>query len=684
MSINSLLLNKQIELFVKDFFVEKLLESSNMEDDSYMELRNYLNSRLTDLKKNSNIDFSKDEYKEALIEFCTNLGVMKGISVDKEKALNAVLEIINEQSKISDDIVDRISFHIRQAYKNGLDINKLYSPIYYDSEIKADTDLHKNINDYMAINKSCDIKESVGVFNTFIETVQWPKSKIEQIITDTRPNDDNFATVSSFRQRHNVNFVKYIAQEINKTSLAGDPFTTRYNNIYYNRRTGSEYDHFMYSPETKTFSICLATKSKNTKIEKNNIFTQPISLLYLCNNLIERINQPIKPISNEATIDILRRALEEETNFRTESLKSMGIPDDSNVSGKNIKSFNKRPNLILKNLVAQGELPVNTIKASKDIGQLSMIESFSHNDEELINFLKTNMCSFKLDESGVDKLFSVLNSNPDFKVDIFFFGEVSSKRSRKFEYSSTYSDEEIRAGANILAYAGRAMDGFDGIEITPTGAITFLEKLKFRFNTSTYQRQNCVDLIKINENLRDIGGVLINNFIQNENFGQVIKLYKNDNGASKGFESMDVLHNISLFEKNIIGQIIEGIEDKNMSPEQSFLSTLTSFKTSPKVNLDRFLVLLEEKHMLINDEIVSGTLDKLNILKQVVKNYRLKDDAIKNAEIVSNSLRQSNVPDTIIKETLIVMLKDKGIENLETTIDNLLKFEQKSKIKQQI
>lgn len=684
MSINSLLLNKQIELFVKDFFVEKLLESSHLEDDSYIELRSYLNTRLSDLKKNSGIDFSLDEYREALIEFCTNLGVMKGISVDKEKALSAILEIINEQSKISDDIIDRISFHIRQAYKNGLDINRLYSPIYYDSEIKPDTELHNNINEYMAINKSCDIKESVGVFNTFIETVQWPRSKIEEILTETRPNDDNFATVQAFRQRHNVNFVKYIAKEINKTSLSGDPFTTNYNNIFYNRRTGSEYDHFMYSPATKTFSICLATKSKNTKIEKTNVFTQPISLLYLCNNLIELINKPVRPVSDEATLDILRRGLAEEINFRTESLRFANIPDESDISGKNIKSYNKRPNLILKNLVAQGELPASVIKAHKNIGQVSMIESFSHKDEELINLLKTNMCSFKLDEVAVEKLFGVLKSNPEFKVDIYFFGEVSSKRSSEFAYSTTFSDEEIRAGANILAYSGRAMDGFDGIELTPTGAITFLEQLKFRFNTSTYKRQNCVDLIKINEKLRDIGGVLINKFIQNEDLGQVIKLYKNDNGASKGLESMDVLHNISLFEKNIIGQMIECIEDKKMTPEQAFLSTLTSFKTSPKVTLDKFILLVEEKHVLINDEIVSGTLDKLNILKQVIKNHRIKEDALKNAEIIAGSLKSNQVPLDIIKSSLLEMLKDKEIDNLETVIDNILKTEQKKKVKQQM
>lgn len=683
MSINAILLNKQIELFVKDFFVEKLLSPKGLDEDNFIELRSYLNSKLTELKNNSGIDFTVDEYREALIEFCVNLGVMNDISIDKEKALSAIMEIVNEQSKLSDDIIDRLSFHIRQAYKNGLDINKLYSPIYSNQEIKADTALHENINEFMAINKSCDMKESIGVFNTFIETTKWDKEKIQQIIDETRPNDDNFATVTSFRQRHNINFIKHIANEINKTSLAGDPFTTHYNNIYYNRRTGSEYDHFMYSPENKTFSICLATKSKNTKIERNNVFTQPISLLYLCNNLISTLEGLPKETSNEAIIDVLKSKLDEETNFRTETLRNLPIYDD-NLSGKNIKSYNKRPNLVIKNLIAQGELDPSIITAYKDIGQVSMIDSYSKSDDKLVELLKNNMCSFKLDENAVDKLFSVLNSNPEFKVDVYFFGEVSSKRNKKFDYSPHFSDEEIRAGANILAYAGKSMDGFDGIDLTPSGSIKFLEKLKFRFNTSTNQRQHCVDLLKINEKLRDIGGVLINTFIQNENLPNLIKLYKNDNGATKGFESMDVLHNVSLFEKNIIGQIIEGISDKGMTPEQSYLNTLNAFNTTPKMNLEKFLSNIEDKHILVKDEIVSGTLDKLQVLNQVIRNYKLKQETIKNAEVVANSLRSSNIPVEIIERTLTEMLKDKEGINVKDEVEKLLKFETKNKRKNQL
>lgn len=683
MSINTILLNKQIELFVKDFFVEKLLSQKNLDETNFIELRDYLNIKLTELKQNSGIDFTLDEYREALIEFCVNLGVMKDISVDKEKALSAIMEIVNEQSKISDDIIDRLSFHIRQAYKNGLDINRLYSPVYTESEIKPDKALHENINEFMAINKSCDMKESIGVFNTFIETTKWPKEKIQEIIDQTRPNDDNFVNVTAFRQRHNINFIKHIANEINKTSLAGNPFTTHYNNIYYNRRTGSEYDHFMYSPETKTFSICLATKSKNTKIEKNNVFTQPISLLYLCNNLISKLETLPSQTSNETVIEILRNKLDEETNFRTESLRNLPIYDD-NLSGKNIKSHNKRPNLVIKNLIAQGELPASIIKSYKDIGQTSIIDTYSNKDEELVELLKKNMCSFKLDEQSVDKLFSVLNSNPDFKVDVYFFGEVSSKRNKKFDYSPSFSDEEIRAGANILAYAGKSMDGFDGIELTPTASIRFLEKLKFRFNTSTNQRQHCVDLLKINEKLRDIGGVLINTFIQNENLTSLIKLYKNDNGASKGFESMDVLHNVSLFEKNVIGQIIEGIEDKKMTPEQSYLNTLNSFNTTPKMNLDKFLSNIEDKHVLIQDELISGTLDKLHILKQVISNYKLKQETITNAEAVANSLKNSNIPVEIIRTTLTEMLKGKDGIDIDEEIEKILKTDQKNKRKNQL
>ncbi len=677
MSITLALLKKQIEIFVKDFFVEKLLQNKNNEENYYLELREYLNEKTNYLKSEIGIDFTVQEYREALIEFCMKLGVLEEISDNPEKAMSALIEIINDQSKISEDIIDRISFHLRQAYKNELDINKLYAPIYNDKDIKLDTDLHKNINEFMAINKSCDMKESIGVFNTFIETVKWPKSKIEKILEETRPNDENFSSGEKFRQQHNINFIKYIATEINKSSLAGDPFDCYYNTISYNRRKSSEFDHFMYDHETKTFSICLATKSKNTKIEKNNLFTQPISLLYICNSLITSITGTNKPVTQKATMDILRDKLSEQINFRSENIKKGYITDYEDLNSKNIKGYNKRPNLIIKNLLAQSELDKSVLKTFKNIGQKSMIESYSKKEEDFIKLLSDNVCSFKLNEEHVDQLFSILNSNPEFNIDIYFFGEVSSKRTKQFQYSNRYSDEEIRAAANIFAYAGKVMDGFDGIEITPSGAIKFLEKLKFRFNTSTNQKQNCVDLIKLNENLRDIGGTIINIFIQNEKIDNIIKMYKNDNGASKGLESMDVLHNVALFEKNIIGQIIEGIEDKGLTPEQSYLNTLASFNTSPKMSLPNFIQHIEDKNQLINDEIISGNNDKLIILKQSINNFNLKKSVLENAKNIYLKLKSTNMEQNLIKEVLIDVLKDYNFD-IEKEIDNIFNSSKKN------
>lgn len=678
MSMNFVILKKQIEIFVKDFFVDRLLQEKNNDENYYLELREYLNEKISHLKNEIGVDFTVSEYREALIEFCMQIGVLDYISKDKDKAISALIEIINDQSKISEDIIDRLSFHIRQAYKNGLDINKLYSPIYSHNEIKPDTDLHKNINEFMAINKSCDIKESIGVFNSFIETVNWSKDEVSSILEETRPNDSNFKSGEKFRQQHNTNFIKYIAKEINKTSLAGDTFNTHYNNIEYNRRKGSEFDHFMYDDKSKTFSICLATKSKNTKIEKNNVFTQPLSLLYICNSLIDSISGEKRPLTKEGTMTVLRDKLSEQINFRNESLKKGFITDFEDLSNKNIKGYNKRPNLILKNLIAQGELDPKIIKHYKNIGQTSMIESFSKSDKDLIEVLENNICSFKLDEEQVDKLFDILNANTEFKIDIYFFGEVSSKRSKQFEYGSSYSDEEIRAAANIFAYAGKVMDGFDGIELTPTASIKFLEKIKFRFNTSTNQKQNCIDLIKLNDNLREIGGVIINKFIQNENLSEVIKLYRNDNGSTKGNESSDVLHNISLFEKNIIGQIIENIEDKFMTPEQSYVHTLSGFNVTPNISLNNFMNNLEEKYVLINDEIISGNLDKLTILKQSIETSNLKKIAISNALNICQKLKNKNLDKEDIKDIIYDILKDYKFKDLNQEIDLIINPSKKS------
>lgn len=693
MSINAIILNKQIEIFIKDFFVEKLLHNEkNDNNEYYIDLRDYLNERLVDLKNNSGIDFSNREYQKALISICMRLGVMSEISGDKDKAMEALLEIVNDQYKVSDEIIDRLSFHIRQAYKNGLDINQLYTPVFYDTEIKNDSALHDNINEYFKASKNCDIKEFIGVINTFIETSKWPKEKIAKILdecyekakSDARVNDPQ-----TFQSKQSFLFIKEVLTEINKTSLVGDPFEVKHNTVHFNRRKSSEFDHFMYSPETKTFSICLATKSKSTKIEKNNVFSQPISLLYICNSLMSHleVERSTKDFveTPKAMMTIFGKALSEEYNFRSESIKGKNIPNDmvEDVSSKNIKSFNKRPNLILKNLIAQGELPISIIKNFEDVGQRSMLESYSTSNSDLNELLRNNLCSFKLNEQAVEKLFEVLNSNKEFKTEIFFFGEVSSKRNKQFGYSVNFSDEEIRAGANILAYSGRSMDGFDGIEITPTASIKFLEKLNFRFNTSTNQKQHCVDLIKLNEKLRDIGGVLINNFMQNENLPQVLKLYKNDNGASKGMESLEVLHNISLFEKNVIGQIIENIDDNQMTPEEAYVKTLGDFNTSPKMTIDKFISNIEKKLELVNDEVISGNLDKLNLLKNKIENFRLKEKEFEQVSMIIKVLKSQNVDIEVLKNATREMFKDQDID-IEKYFDKIFADESKNKTKNQM
>jgi len=693
MSINTLILNKQIEIFIKDFFIERLLNNETDNDsDYYIDLRDYLNDRVIELKKNSGIDFSTKEYQKSLISSCMKLGVMDEISGDKQKAMDAILEIINDQFKVSDDVIDRLSFHIRQAYKSELDINKLYAPVYFDTEVKPDKELHKNINEYFKTSKTCDVKEFVGVINSFLETSNWPQSKIKELLenaAEKASSDTRVNNAATFQSRQSFYLIKSILTEINNTSLVGAPFDIKYNELKFNRRKSSEFDHFMYSPETKTFSICLATKSKSTKIEKNNVFSQPISLLYICNSLMSHLDT-VRASKNfvetpTALHSIFSNALTEEYNFRSESIKGKSVPfeDDDEFTSKNIKSFNKRPNLILKNLIAQGELPHTIIKGSHNIGQTSVIESFSVNNEDVNKLLRDNLCSFKLNEEAVEKLFSVLNSNSEFKTDIYFFGEVSSKRSKQFGYSTHFSDEEVRAGANILAYAGRAMDGFDGIEITPSGAIKFLEKLKFRFNTSTNQKQNCVDLIKLNEKLRDIGGVLINDFMQNENLPQVIKLYKNDNGASKGLESLDVLHNISLFEKNVIGQMIEGMEDMKLTPEEAYVKTLGEFNTSPRMTLDKFINNLEQKLTLINDEVISGNLDKLSIFKHKVETYRTQQKELEQITTMIELLKNQNVDIDIIKNTTKELLISKGVD-VEEFFTKIFKEDSKNRRKNQI
>ena len=144
-----------------------------------------------------------------------------------------------------------------------------------------------------------------------------------------------------------------------------------------------------------------------------------------------------------------------------------------------------------------------------------------------------------LDENDIIKLFNSI----DFKFNIFYFGEVASS-SQTSKVTNHFTNEELRAGLNALAYSGRNISGIGGVKLSAKATLNIIERINYRFNTSTKSNENCLDINKLNSNIRNIGGIFINKFMLNRNpLSLIQEIYDK--------ESNQVLENMSFFEKNV-------------------------------------------------------------------------------------------------------------------------------------
>ena len=129
--------------------------------------------------------------------------------------------------------------------------------------------------------------------------------------------------------------------------------------------------------------------------------------------------------------------------------------------------------------------------------------------------------------------------------------------------------------------------------------------------------------------------------------------------------------------------MIEGMEDMKLTPEEAYVKTLGDFNTSPKMTLDRFISNLEQKLNLINDEVISGNLDKLSIFKHKVESYRTQQKELEQITTMIELLKSQNVDIDIIKNTTKELLLSKGVD-IEEYFSKVFKEDSKNKRKNQI
>jgi len=528
MSANNEIIKQQLEIMINDFFINKLINKGYKSDD--ISLNDYLKIQISHLEDTLGISFQEKEIQSAFLDLCEKLNLLNKISSVQDISKQIAIDIVENKIIIDKETCDNLCENITKAYVNGFDINQLYKPILFsDKYATIKKLLNEDIFKYLNTTNKWQEKEAIGTINTFLEAAEYTQDDIQKLFKKSQNNRD---------------FVKNLAIEINKSSLISSPFTIDRSNITFMGKGGGLYDFFMYSEKSKKFALNFSTRSKGTKIDGESIFRHTLSSLSI---LSEYSNNSILNKKNlKKTDKIFEHLYDVFAHYSTPKSYSEGAGSiiKSEMYKKNgIKKF-KYQDQCIKGI--NKRLPLALSETMKKINPSCIDEkdaNYSDNKEihTLAKELNNNMVNtINLNKGDIEKLINSIK----FDFEIFYFGEVSSSRNDS-NLSDKFTNEELRAGLNILAYSGKNISGFGGVRLEANATITLLEKINYRFNTSTISNDNCLDIDKLNSNIRNIGGIFIKNFMLNRNPVLLInEIYEK--------ESNQVLENMAFFEKNIL------------------------------------------------------------------------------------------------------------------------------------
>lgn len=625
-----------MEIMINDFFIDKIIEKNHRYNK--LELNEYLAEKIEELETNLKINFDKSEIKESFIEVCEKLNVFDLLSEDNKISKEISLEIIGNKIIFDKKSCQKISKNILKAYEDNFNVNKLYEPIEFDNKYETVKELiNEDVFDYLKTNSKWQQKEAIGTINTFLEASKYTEKEIKKLYK---------------KSQNSREFIKQLAMEINKSSLISSPFQIRPEGIVFKGKGAGLYDYFMYSEKSKKFALNFSTRSKSTEIDGESIFKHTLSALSILNKYSN--NKNFGKIELKKTDTIFQNIFEQFAHYSTPKSFKEGI--GSKISEKHqttegiskfqyqdqcIKGVNKR-------------LPMALSETMKKINPDAIIEVDANysDDPTILSISKetkdNNLLNVYLEAEDIEKLFDSI----DFDFDIYYFGEVGSSKNNAL-ISNQFTNEELRAGINILGYAGKNNAGIGGVKLSSKASFSLLEKINYRFNTSTLSNDKCLDIEKLNSNIRNIGAVFINQFMLSPNPLELIsKTYEK--------ESNQVLENISYFEKNILNQIIEGIIQNDQTPEQAYALTLGEFNITPKMPFELFVENLKQKWNYISDEkIDNGNSLLLNNLSMIVDSRK---QALKQQELI-DGMNQKMI-------TMIDKMLDKGFSEEEIIKDN--------------
>lgn len=587
MNTDSKIIKQQLEIIINDFFMDKLINKNH--NKTHVELNEYLLQNLHEIEENLGINFEKTDIREAFVELCEEYNLLPKISKNKDLSKSVILDIVDNKIVFDEKACQKITENVVNSYKdNGnIDLNKLYEPIDIEDKVEDYSELlNEEIFSYLKTTQKWQKKEAIGTINTFLEASNYSKNDVKKLINKSkRINKENYTQ----------EFLKLLAEEINNASLISSPFQIKKNHVTFKGKGSGLYDFFMYSEKTNKFALNFSTRSRGTSIDGTSIFKHTLSALSILHSYQNNNELTDKEkLKQENVFKYLYKdwyQYKSNTDYKNKTVNPEFITENKidkfKYQDQCIKGVNKRLPDVLSKTMKMKYLNPNCIITKN--GKTTLDKEIA---ELAIENNKRDIETVYLEKEDIDKLFETLN----FDLNVFYFGEVSSNSmSNKNTYSENFTDEELRAGINILAYSGKNISGIGGVNMSPKASLRLLEKINYRFNTSTRSNEKCLNIEKLNSNIRNIGGVFIEKFMLTED---PISLIENTYET----ESNQILENMAFFEKNILSQIIDGITKDNLSPTQAYALTLGEFNLKPKLSFENFIKNIKTKWDVISDE----------------------------------------------------------------------------------
>tara|TARA_B100000700_G_scaffold68939_1_gene76330 strand:+ start:4430 stop:6352 length:1923 start_codon:yes stop_codon:yes gene_type:complete len=638
-------MKKEVSEIVKKLFEEEIFEEHFNSEKNFLNLSKLLKEQVENISERENI--STDVIREEIITVAEKHPLFFDIARNQKDRRKILNDIFSDHTEVNQHFLNKVALNIIEAYKGKeFNINTLYRKINQVDTIEDKKHIiNDNIARFLTFNKEHELKEALGVINTFIEVSEFSKSDIDELWDKSYNDDTNI---------HYQNFVSKIIKEVNNTSLIDYPFTVQKRakklEVNYNKKTSGLYDHFMYSPKSKRFGLNFSTANDGTEIEGDSIIKHSLSFLstlyyleswfefdQLENPSVDKVRELLyATYTGYCGEDEFNKCLNQTYYEKLLEDKQYNIPKDpikfKKELQRSLKGANRHLDFFIRDFIMaqKSEFPKDKINI-EDIYDKDELDSDFNKFQNEYSSDFSHHHIYNINHKQLDQLFSLIKS----KFDIYYFGEVKSNRSKDLIYQEAekFTNEELRAGLNMLAYTGKNSEGVLGINISAEGLYNFFDKIKTRFNTSTKSKNNCLDIEKVDKNFRAIGKIFIENYILNEDIKEVLKNYKKENNQ--------IIKNISNFEKNILLQISDKISNTKCSPQKALSNVLNNFDIKENIKFDDFIDRLKNKWRKIqnsslsenNTHIIEGLSlqqDKYLLQKEVFDmKAQLKDSATK-------------------------------------------------------